>query len=297
MPVTHVGTILKKLNYHSLFCIGDEYDNFGFAKCTNWLGIEKYYSKEDIPGYKTLPSHSMGIQDEYVLDFFRQKIDQQQSPFFAVHYNISTHYPYDIPAAFSAPLPKTYTDPMKSMLYYDHSLQKFFDAAAKQPWFTNTIFIFCSDHWLVPDDKRIEFNAITGYRIPLIIYDATVSKKKTELLPVGQFDILGTVLAASGYQDSLISYGGNLLDGTSLNGRVFSKRNSSVYQVIDSSFVLGFNITSNKTEYLYNYKRDLSLKQNLVTDSNSRVIANDMTNMVKAFIQKACTQFNGRPFK
>jgi phosphoglycerol transferase MdoB-like AlkP superfamily enzyme len=296
MPITPIGTTLKKSNYHSLFCIGDEYDNFGFAKCMNWLGIDTYYSKEDIPGYKKLPSHSMGLQDEYVLDFFRQKIGGQQAPFFAVHYNISTHYPYDIPASFAALLPKNYTAPMKSMRYYDHSLQKFFDAAAKESWFANTLFIFCSDHWLLPDDKKAQFNAITGYRIPIIIYDAAANKKITNSQPVGQFDILGTVLAAAGYKDSIISYGGNLLDSSSINGRVFSKRNSTVYQLTDSSFVLGFNIISNKAEYLYNYKKDILLKENLVSDKNSSATLQAMTMQLKAFLQKAGAQYNGRSF-
>ena len=296
MPVTAIGTALKKLNYHSLFCIGDEYDNFGFAKCMNWLGIDKYYSKEDVPNYKKLPLHSMGLQDENVLDFFKQKIGQQQAPFFAVHYNISTHYPYDIPASFSAGLPKNYTAPMKSMRYYDHSLQKFFDAAAKEPWFANTLFIFCSDHWLVPDDKHVQFNAVTGYRIPIIIYDAAANERKTNTRPISQFDIMGTVLAAAGYKDSVISYGDNLLDSTSIKGRVFSKRNSTVYQLTDSSFVLGFNIISNKAEYLYNYKKDLLLKENLLADTNSLSILHAMTREVKAFLQKAGAHYNGKSF-
>ncbi|MEO7307569.1 MAG: sulfatase-like hydrolase/transferase [Ferruginibacter sp.] len=296
MPITPIGTALKKINYHSLFCIGDEYDNFGFAKCMNWLGIDKYYSKEDIPGYKKLPAHSMGLQDEYVLDFFRQKIDQQQAPFFAVHYNISTHYPYDIPASFSAGLPKNYTAPMKSMLYYDHSLQKFFDEAASRSWFANTLFIFCSDHWLVPDDKHIQFNAITGYRIPVIIYDPGANEKKINTRPVSQFDIMGTVLAAAGYKESIISYGDNLLDSVSLKGRAFSKPGSTVYQVTDSSFVLGFNIISNKAEYLYNYKKDILLKENLITDTNSLKILNALTSQVKAFVQKTGAHYNRMPF-
>jgi phosphoglycerol transferase MdoB-like AlkP superfamily enzyme len=295
-PITPIGTALKKLNYRSLFCIGDEYDNFGFAKCMNWLGISTYYSREDVPDHKKLPAHSMGLQDEYTLDFFKQKIGWQQGHFFAVHYNISTHYPYDIPASFAAGLPKNYTAPMKSMRYYDHSLQKFFEAAAKESWFANTLFIFCSDHWLLPDDKLVQFNAVTGYRIPIIIYDATANEKKVNTRPVGQFDILGTVLAAAGYKDSIISYGDNLLDSTSIKNRVFTKPNSTVYQVTDSSFVLGFNIISNKAEYLYNYKKDILLKQNLIADKNSVSTLNVLTRQIKAFLQKAGAHYNGKPF-
>ena len=297
MPITPIGTALRKLNYKSLFCIGDEYDNFGFAKCMNWLGIDKYYSKENIPNYKNLPAHSMGLQDEFVLDFFNQKISQQQNPFFAVHYNISTHYPYDIPKAFGAGLPKNYTTPMKSMRYYDHSLQKFFNAAQKEPWFANTLFIFCSDHWLVPDDKHIKYNAVTAFRIPIVIYDVASCKKKTNKQTVSQFDIMGTILAVAGYKDSIISYGNNLLDSSSIKTSVFSKPNSTVYQVADSSFVLGFNVISNKAEYLYNYKKDVQLNKNLLEDKNASAIAASLTLQVKAFLQKASSHYNNKPVK
>jgi len=297
MPITPVGTALKKLNYRSLFCIGDEYDNFGFAKCANWLGIERYYSEEDIPGYKNIPAHSMGLQDEYVLDFFRQKISQQRAPFFAVHYNISTHYPYDIPAAFATGLPSNYTAPMKAMRYYDHSLELFFTAAKKEPWFNNTIFIFCSDHWLFPQGKKGAYTDLSAYRIPIIIYDAAKPQKKLISKTVSQFDILGTVLNVAGYRDSIISFGNNLLDSNLADEVVFTKVNANLFQAIDSSWILGYNSNNNTTEFLYNYKLDKTLSRNLVNDKNSQPRSAYLSNKVKAFLQKAKMQSSGALFK
>ena len=297
MPITPIGKALHKLNYTSLFCIGDEYDNFGFAKCMNWLGIDDYYSKEDIPGYKKLPAHSMGIQDEYVLRFFNQKIKEQQKPFFAIHYNISTHYPYDIPASFNTKLPKNYTAPMKSMLYYDYSLQQFFAAATNEAWFANTVFIFCSDHWMFPEGVKGTYNAVSGYRIPIIIFDPSKNKKQVFNRPASQFDIAGTILAYAGYRDSIISFGGNLADSSSLKPFVFSKPNSTMYQLTDSSYVLGYNIISNKAEYLYNYKNDRELKENLLHLKIYEDMLTSLTRQLQAFIQKTGSHFNGNPKK
>ncbi len=297
MPVTRIGTALKKNNYNSFFCIGDDYDNFGFAKCMNWLGIDKYYSKEDIPNYKNLPMHSMGLQDEYVLDFMHRKINETTSPFFAINYNVSTHYPYDLPASFTLPFPGNYTEPMKSMRYYDHSLQQFFAAAKREAWFANTIFIFCSDHWMFPEGIRGEYNALSGFKIPIIIYDPSSNEKKINNQLVSQFDIMGTILAATGYKDSIISYGGNLLDSNSTSNFVFSKPNSTLYQVADSVYLLGFNIVNNKVEYLFNYKKDGALKENLLFNKNTAVILNELTTQLKAFIQKAGSHYNSRQVK
>jgi phosphoglycerol transferase MdoB-like AlkP superfamily enzyme len=297
MPLTPIGTALKKLNYQSLFCIGDEYDNFGFAKCMNWLGIDTYYSKEDIPGYRSLPAHSMGLQDAAVLDFFKQKIDQQQKPFFAIQYNISTHYPYDIPENFAKKSPVDYTAPMKAMQYYDYSLQQFFNAAKNKAWFANTTFIFCSDHWLFPQGKLGPYTAVSANRIPIIIFDPADTKKKMVSRLVSQFDIHATVLATAGYPDSIISYGNNLSDSTVISNYVFSKPGSTIYQVMDSNYVLGFNTTSNKAEYLYNYKKDILLTNNLIADKNASHILSGLLIRIKAFLQQTTSHYNSNPVK
>lgn len=298
MPLTHIGSELKKLGYRSLFCIGDEYDNFGFAKCVNWLGIDKYYSKEDIPNHKDLPTHAMGLQDEYVLDFFLQEINREQKPFFAIQYNISTHYPYNIPGNFAKQTPAAYTAPMKAMQYYDHSLQQFFNKAKNEAWFANTTFIFCSDHWMFPQGKPGTYTPVGAYRIPIIIYDPLVNTKKTINAPASQFDIAPTILVAAGYAGSIISYGNNLSDSSyPINNYVFSRSGNSLYQVTDSSYILGFNTVTNKAEFLYNYKEDVLLTQNLLADKNALFIANDLLLRIRAFLQKASTQYNSNAFK
>ncbi len=293
MPFTPIGTALKKMNYRSLFCIGDEYDNFGFAKCMNWLGIDAYYSKEDIPGYKELPTHTMGLQDLDVLDFFRRKINQQQKPFFAIQYNISTHYPYDIPESFAKRSPPDYTAAMKAMQYYDHSLQQFFYAAINEAWFANTKFIFVSDHWLFPQGKPGPYTPVSSNRIPVIIFDPSDARKRIDNRLVRQFDIHATVLAAAGYSDSIISYGNNLFDSNITGQYVFSKSGSSIYQVMDSNYVLGFNTISNRAEYLYHYKKDKGLNNNLSEDKNSFHILNGLITRVKAFLQKTSSLYGG----
>jgi len=297
MPITRIGSELKKLNYHSLFCIGDEYDNFGFAKCANWLGFDRYYSMEDIPGYKNLPAHTMGLQDEAVLSFFDQKINEQPKPFFAVHYNISTHYPYDIPESFAKRSPASYNSAMKAMQYYDYSLQQFFNQAKNEPWFANTTFIFCSDHWLFPQGKLGPYTAVSAYHIPVIVYDPSVNTQKTDTRLTSQFDIAATVLGLAGSKDSIISYGSNLLDSSSIDGYVFSRPGNGLYQVSDSNYILGFNAVTNKAEFLYNYKKDIQLTQNLYADKNASLPLNNLLIKARAFIQKANAQYNSSVFK
>jgi phosphoglycerol transferase MdoB-like AlkP superfamily enzyme len=298
MPISAVGSILKKRGYHSFFCIGDDYDNFGFAKCTRWLGIEKYYCKDDME-YNNVPLHTMGMHDEYALNFFHKKISLSEEPFFATNYNISTHFPYDLPASFNKKFDSGYTAPMKAMSYYDFCLQKFFKQSEKEEWFRNTVFIFCSDHWGMPDINNFVYHNVNSFRIPVVIFDPAKNSKKINTSMVSQFDVMGTVLGISGYRDSVISYGGNLLDSaaTTNNKAVFSRASNALYQVIDSAYVLGYNIVSEKTEYLFSYKTDTALKINLISSPAAVKIREKLLIDIKAFIQKATMQYNNKPFK
>ncbi|MFN0083448.1 MAG: LTA synthase family protein [Ferruginibacter sp.] len=292
MPITALGTALQKNNYQSFFCIGDDFNNFGFAECINWLGIRNYYCRSDMSKYVKLSPHSMGLQDEDVLNFMNNKIDETKQPFLAVNYNISTHYPYDIPTGYANKLDSKYTDAMKSMSFYDYSLQQFFNAAKNKSWFKNTIFIFCPDHWMVPNNKKINLNAVNSHKIPIIIYDPSLSKQTTNPSLVSQFDILGTILNIAQYKDTIISYGGSLLASNSLNKVAFCKINDGLYQVIDTSYVLGFSANSNKVEYLFHYKTDTNLKENLLERSSSKMVVDRLSKKIKAFLQNSSRQYH-----
>jgi len=183
------------------------------------------------------------------------------------------------------------------MQYYDHSLQQFFNTAKNQPWFANTKFIFCSDHWLFPQGKPGPYTAVSSNRIPIIIFDPSDNKKVIVNLLASQFDIHATILAAAGYRDSIISYGNNLLDSSVINNYIFSKSGNTIYQVMDSNYILGFNSISNKAEYLYDHKKDISLTKNLAEDKNASQILNRLLTRIKAFLQKTTSHYNSDPVK
>ena len=299
LPKTSVGKALKSKSYSSFFCIGDTYDNFGFAKCVYWLGFDKYYYDKDIPDYKKLPYGPMGIYDEYVLHFMHQKVKTLQEPFLAVNYNTTTHYDYTLPPDYKVKSPKNYSNAMKSMQYYDSCLHQFFDVSKNEKWFRNTVFIFCADHWQSPDDFLIPVNSLDEFRIPIIIYDPSENAEIKDSSLVSQFDVLGTMLDVAGYSDTAISYGVDLLnqDKKSGNQEVFNRIDNNLYQVVDSLYVLGFNVANNKTEYLYNYKTDKNLENNLNNSPYYSVIKSELSDKIKVFYQKAILQYFNKPFK
>ncbi|RYF90683.1 MAG: LTA synthase family protein [Chitinophagaceae bacterium] len=281
---TGIGEALQKNNYSSSFFIGDHYDDFGFAKCSKWLGIQQYHSMEAIPGYKQMEQHSMGLHDEYVLGFMQEKLKTMPQPFFAAQYNISTHYPNDLPKNFKVNGANT-TPPMKTMQYYNDCLQTFFKEAALQPWFDNSVFIFCSDHWAQPHTKVIKLDAVESFRIPLFIYEPGNPTGKIEDAPVSQLDILNTVLHYGGITDSIVSYGENLTNSP-LNPQrtVYTKINGFLYQAINMEYVLGFDALQGKALYCYNYKKDAGKNVNLLLASSHPEV-DQLIQQMKAFLQ------------
>ena len=292
LKMTPVGDKLAESGYTSAFFIGDNYDDFGFAKATKWMGIQQYYSKEDIPGYRQMESHTMGLHDEYVLSFMEKKIKAMKQPFFAVNFNVSTHFPNDLPKHYKEAFPEqNFTAGMKSMNYYGQCLLDFFKKAAAEPWYNNTVFIFCSDHWIYPDEKNMVSNCVQGFRIPIIVFDPSDKQQQRINAPVSQLDIMNTVFAAAGIKDTFISYGKNLYkDSIPGNRIVFSRESANLYHAFDSSYVVGLNIVTGKPEFCYNYRNDPSLKKNLL--SSELPITQELIHALKVFLQTASWHYN-----
>jgi phosphoglycerol transferase MdoB-like AlkP superfamily enzyme len=290
---TSIGTELAKKKYNSLFFIGDNYDDFGFAKCTKWLGLQHYYCMQDIPGYETMEKHTMGLHDEYVLHFMQQKLTHLQQPFFAAHYNISTHYPNDIPSTYIDKYPtRNLTGPMKSMQYYNDCLKQFFGEARSKPWYKNSVFIFCSDHWAQPHAKNIKIDQVESFRIPLFIYDPSNEHKKVDISTVSQLDILNTILHYANVGDSIISYGENLTDTLKQKNRaVFTKINGALYQAINDTYVLGFDAMQGREVYCYDYINDPDKKNNLLFNGQSNADIHNLAMQMKGFLQTSSNHY------
>ncbi|HMO61387.1 MAG TPA: LTA synthase family protein [Ferruginibacter sp.] len=288
---TAIGDALRKKGYQSAFFIGDSYDDFGFAKCCNWLGIDKYYSKEKVPGYKKLEAHTMGLHDGDMLPFVADEVSKMNAPFFAVHYNISTHYPHNLPAGYRLPARcEAYTPAMKAMRYYNDCLQDFFAQASKQAWYSNTLFVFCADHWAFPDDAFQSPPAGQEYHIPVFIFDPANHSGKTISSTVSQFDILGTVLSIAGVEDSITSFGNSLYH--TAGTPVVCKKDADNYVVIDSAYVLGYNKATGKAGYCYHFLNDPERKNNLVNTVAAKGKISELIITVQAFLQNASQHYN-----
>ena len=295
MPITHLGAALGSRGYASSFFIGDDYDNFGFAKCVNWLGFQRYYCMTDIPGYRDMEKHTMGLHDEYVLHYMQGKVDAMQQPFLAVNFNISTHFPNDLPSHRKDRYPDINRTPhMQTMNYYSDCLADFFKHASRQSWYKNTVFIFCSDHWMYPNFHDLANDVEGNFRIALFVYDPEKKSQTIVRTPVSQLNVINTMLDLGDYQQPFISYGEDLLELPPDSNRiVFAKENNVLYEAFDSSYVLGFNVVLGKPEFFYDYIRDHQRKLNLAGDT-ANVNLQRLSYKMKCFLHTAYRQYEDK---
>jgi phosphoglycerol transferase MdoB-like AlkP superfamily enzyme len=281
VPFNGIGSILKKEGYNTNFFHGAEYDHFNFAKLCRMAGIDDYYSKTSY-GHSEYDDGNWGIYDEYFFNYFADITEKKQQPFLSVLFNTSSHPPFAIPAVhkgqFNIPGQRAQ---LNAITYVDHCFRQLFDRISKQPWFANTVFVFCADHTLLDyvDYKSYMYKAC---HIPLFIYDPQ-HPVRTEVTRIAQqLDIVPTVLNKLHYAKPFMSFGNDFLDDSSYGFSI--SRNNDGYQLIDSTTLTSFDDRSGKVLYHYNYKADSALTKNSYTPADP--FMNQRVDRIKAILQR-----------
>ena len=92
----------------------------------------------------------------------------------------------------------------------DNALRKFFDAARRQPWFSNTIFIITADH--SGPGISPEYHGYDGwYRIPMVVFDARHPQGRVSQRIVQQTDLLPSIIDWLGFDDRTLAFGQSIM--------------------------------------------------------------------------------------
>ncbi|HTL09108.1 MAG TPA: sulfatase-like hydrolase/transferase [Chitinophagaceae bacterium] len=255
-----IGSILKEKGYNTSFFMGAGYDHFGFARLARIVGIDKYYSMRDYGNNQHFDGN-WGIFDHYFLPYAARQMDAMQKPFFSTVFTISTHAPYTLPDS----LRQQFTLPgqgieQNSMSYLDYSLRLFFNEIKNKDWYKNTLFVFTADHnifWY----QHERFTLYKSFEVPIFFYLPGQPRHQEINAPVQQLDVVPSILHLLHYPQPFMSFGQSVFDSS--RQRLVINHFSSYYQLIDSSFLLGYNESTERTEWYYNYKKDPALQHNL----------------------------------
>ncbi|WP_394777044.1 LTA synthase family protein [Flavobacterium sp.] len=269
--------IFKKEGYNTSFFHGAFNGSQNFDQYAKVAGFDHYFGKDQYTGKEAFDG-KWGIFDEEFLQFYATKLSSFKQPFFSSLFTISSHNPYVIPDKYKEKFPKGTTDIQESIAYTDYALREFFKTAKKQSWYKNTLFVLSSDHTSSGGNKDIDKTNIGKFRIPILFFDPSnpkligVDEKNFQ-----QIDIMPSILDYLNIKTDMVSF-----------GKSYKSKQSFVvyylqgtYHYIKDDYYLAF--ANNQTIGLYDWKKDVLLKNNLMKKDPSKV--KEYEKFLKAYIQ------------
>jgi phosphoglycerol transferase MdoB-like AlkP superfamily enzyme len=186
-----------------------------------------------------------GISDKNLFLESNKILSKEKKPFFAVIQTADNHRPYTIPAEdvdFSPQRPTedslnrfgfsdqvSYSDKLKeynAFRYTDYTYRKFIEAAAKESYFANTIFVFIGDHG-IPGDVGEMFprawsnQRLTSLHVPLLFFGKGISPQRLSMV-CSQVDVLPTIAGICKIPYTNSTLGRDLLDSSHVRPFAFT---------------------------------------------------------------------------
>lgn len=252
--------ILKKEGYHTSFFHGAFNGSQNFDQYAEIAGYDNYFGKDEYPNQN--PEHQdgkWGIFDEEFLGFFGKQLSTFQEPFFSSVFTISSHIPFTMPKKHHGKFDKGNTRFYETVGYTDYAIKQFFNYAKGQQWYNNTLFVITADHCSAAG-KGLFKSVIQEYSIPVLFFDPSNENLKGESdKNLQQIDILPSTLNYLHYDKELISYGNSFKDTKNL---IINYINNAYHAIINDYY---FIFDGQSIIELYDYKKDLLLKNNIIT--------------------------------
>lgn len=241
------------------FLGGDaEFGNFeGLLK--NIDGLQMHTGKrENVPEVNV-----WGISDKALFLEANEVFRKKDKPFFAYIQTSGNHRPYDRTMALtdtdfvkikvSEDELKKYgfesLDEYNAFRYADYCFRKFMEAAQKEKYFQNTIFIFVGDHGVAGNAEAIyppvwTDQRLTDEHVPLLFYapDLLTPQRRTEV--VSQVDILPTIAGMLHQSYVNTTLGRDLLDPAKKNNYAFVTNTADAIGMVTDDFYFTRNINS-----------------------------------------------------
>jgi phosphoglycerol transferase MdoB-like AlkP superfamily enzyme len=216
-------------NYNKFYFLG------GSASWANIRGLLKYnieglklYEQEDYAADKL---NVWGVSDKNLFLSADEIFAKQQKPFFAVIQSADNHPPYTIPdedknefkkRTVSEDSLKKYgfksNDEFNAFRYSDYCFKKFINAAQKQPYFKNTVFVFVGDHGIQGDANAMfpkvwTEQSLASHHVPLLFYSPLLQPARHSNF-CSQTDVLPSVAGLLSRPFRNNSMGKNLFDSS-----------------------------------------------------------------------------------
>ena len=265
--LTGLAGVLGAKGYRTAFFHGAQNGSMGFQAFARSTGFKEYYGRTEFdadPHFRGDKDFDgmWAIWDEPFLQFMVSKLNTFRQPFMSAVFTASSHHPFKVPQELSAQYPEQGGLPiLKCIRYTDHALRRFFDAAKRQPWYRNTLFVIVADH--TNQNKHPEYQTDLGlYSIPIIFYtpDGSIAPGERTDVVAQQIDIMPTVLGALGYDKPYVAFGSDLLSTPAAQTWAVSY-NNGIYQYVKGDYMI--QCDGSQVKAAYDYRHDPLLLHNV----------------------------------
>ncbi len=221
--------------YDKLYFIGgrSQFNNFGGL--INNIRDVKIYEEGD---YNSPKVNVWGISDKNLFLEANAVMAKLQKPFFTIIQTADNHRPFNIPEEdkdfiqqeiSSDTLKKYGFESLKeynAFAYTDYCFKKFMEAASKEAYFANTIFVFVGDHGVEGDASFVYPRAWTDQRlaeehVPLLFYSPALLTPQKRTETVSQIDVLPTIAGMLQMPYTNTTLGRDVLDTSKTENAAF----------------------------------------------------------------------------
>lgn len=290
-------TIINEFDGYSkhYFLGGDpEFNNFeGLLSNINDLQV---HTEKD---FKSPKVNVWGISDKALFAEANELLKKEKNPFFAIIQTSDNHRPYTIFETDKNFEQKFVSneelikygfgslEEYNTFRYSDYCFRNFIEAAKKESYFQNTIFVFIGDHGVAGNATAVYPPAWTNQRlsdehVPLLFYAPALLTPKLRKEVVSQIDVLPTIAGLLQMSYTNNTLGRDLLDPKKKTDAAFITNTAGKIGVVTNDF---YYIKSLEfvDEELVPVKYDLAEYSLRQTDS----IQNKMSIFADAYFQTA----------
>jgi len=246
------------------------------------------YEQDD---YSASKEDVWGISDKELFLEANKVLSKQQKPFFAIIQTAGNHRPYTIPEedkkefAIKKIAEKelkqygfTSEDEYNAFRYTDFAFKKFMEAAAREKYFENTLFVFIGDHGIRGDAGNMfprswTEQGLTTVHVPLLFYSPKYVQAKTSSLPASQVDVLPTIAGICGIPYTNTALGKDLTTAPADKAAFIFDPDIEQIGVVDTMYYYNYSLKT-KQEAFVSIKDDRKIKVGRATLDRYRAITN-----------------------
>jgi len=213
--LSFMGELAQSQNYQTIFLQSSDHGSFHFDSIATRAGFKEYRGAEEIPNVHEHPKQAKtwGTWDHNTFQEANKLFASSQKPFLGFIFTSTTHTPWIIPdARWNKYTSDSDRDKfLNTLLYTDWALGQLIDAAKRDGYFDDTIFIITADH--ANEFVERSEHVPNQFHIPLLIVGPGV-KTDIDERTGSQVDIIPTLIDLCGWSTSYAGLGRSLMDDT-----------------------------------------------------------------------------------